>query len=711
MKANVKNRFRRIYRYKFYVLLAILTAVALNLGYGVMAEWPPTQPEIVTPCPGPGFTSGFTNAADVPVASGPRSVAIGDFNGDGMPDLATADASVAPSVANVSIRLGNGSGGFTSPSTPQISAGAFPVAVAIADLNGDGKQDLVAVNQDSNNVSIRLGNGAGGFTSPLVPEVAVRTEPIAVAVADFNGDGNPDLAVVNGGIVLGEGGTVSIRLGNGAGGFTSPSVPEVPVGVFFPISQALSIATADFNGDGRIDLAVGSGTNTSNAVSIRLGDGAGGFTSPAVAEVRFNSQVLSVAIADFNRDGRQDFAVTQDNGAGMVSIRLGDGNGGFTSPAVPNIPIPGAFLGVVAIGDFNGDGNPDFAAGTRDNVSIRLGNGAGGFTLPFVSEFAAGFYLQSIAVADLNGDGRQDLAEAINDISVTNMSRVAIRLGNCTVTPTASPTPTPTPTPTRTPTPTPTPTSAPTLYDFNATRFPNFLVWGPNVSAVGWYITPNISMNLTKIETNFNPVIQSGSQNRIVTVEILTNRRAAGGTLLRSATFDSAIARGTLGGASFAPLALTAGTTYFIGFRNVGGIGINTTNEQGATNCGACVYADTETTVEGQYQIRFGDANPSEIDQPILRLSGSPPSAQPVSISGRVTTPSGQGLRNAAVILTDPNGIRRTATTSSFGLYSFDGVATGQAYTIGVSSKRYRFSPFVGTVTTSLTDVNFVGLE
>ena len=178
-------------------------------------------------------------------------------------------------------------------------------------------------------------------------------------------------------------------------------------------------------------------------------------------------------------------------------------------------------------------------------------------------------------------------------------------------------------------------------FDFNATRNPQFLVWGQSVTAVGWYITPNVSLNLTRIETNFHPVLQSGSQNRNVTVELLTDRRAANGTLLRSAVFDSTTARGRLGGGSFAPVMLTAGTTYFIGFRNVGGIGINTTNDAGAVNCGACLYADNETSVEGQYQIRFGNDTPSVIDQPILRLIGvTPPTPTPTPTATPTPTPT-----------------------------------------------------------------------
>lgn len=180
------------------------------------------------------------------------------------------------------------------------------------------------------------------------------------------------------------------------------------------------------------------------------------------------------------------------------------------------------------------------------------------------------------------------------------------------------------------------------VFDFNATRTPSFLVWDPSLTAVGWYITPNVSLNLSKIETNFSPVVQSGSQNRNVTVEILTDRRSIGGTLLRSATFNSAVARGQLGGGSFAPVMLTAGTRYFIGFRNVAGIGINTTNDAGSVNCGACLYLDNASSAEGQYQTRGGTDLPSQVDQPILRLIAevATPTPTPTPASTPTPTPS-----------------------------------------------------------------------
>ncbi len=349
-----------------------------------------------TVCNGnPGFTS--PAVPEVPVGSSLFSVAIGDFNGDGILDFAAANAGSG----SVSIRLGNGSGGFTSPVMPEVSVGTNPYSVAIGDFNGDGIQDFAAANGGTNNVSIRLGDGGGGFTSPAVPEVSVGTTPYSVASGDFNGDGMQDFATVNYSSA-----NASIRLGNGSGGFISPAVPEVTVG-----TNPQSVAIGDFNGDGIQDFAAAN--YSANSVSIRLGNGSGGFLSPVVPEVTFGTFPSSVVIGDFNGDGMQDFAATSGEN---VSIRLGDGSGGFT--AEPDIAV-GSSPYSVAIGDLNNDGKQDFVTANigagANNVSIRLGNGSGGFTLPATPEVTVGTTPTSVAIGDFNGDGIQDFATANNN--------------------------------------------------------------------------------------------------------------------------------------------------------------------------------------------------------------------------------------------------------------------------------------------------------
>jgi FG-GAP-like repeat len=362
-----------------------------------------------TPC-GANRTAGFTNAADLPI--GPGSMAIGDFNGDGKQDLALGLTNNAPIV---SIQLGDGLGGFSFSSDVIVGSTSHsgPTSVAIGDFNGDGKQDLAAATS-TNTVSIRLGDGLGGFSGST--EVSVGFTPYSVAIGDFNGDGKQDLAVANR-----DSNTVSIRLGDGLGGFSGST--EVAVG-----GGPISVAIGDFNSDGKQDLAVAN--RDSNTVSIRLGDGLGGGFSGST-DVSVGSYPFSVAIGDFNSDGNQDLAVANID-TNTVSIRLGDGLGGFSGST--EVSVGGSPLSV-AIGDFNGDGNEDLAVTRNGNtVSIRLGDGLGDFSGS--TEVTVGFEAVSMAIGDFNEDGRQDLA-----VGNTNPSgrSVSIRLGQCVPGPTPAP--------------------------------------------------------------------------------------------------------------------------------------------------------------------------------------------------------------------------------------------------------------------------------
>jgi hypothetical protein len=340
-----------------------------------------------------GMLSGTTNAS---VGSGPYTVAIGDFNGDGKQDLATANLNVN----TVSIRLGDGLGGFSG--TTNVNVGSLPYSVSIGDFNGDGKQDLATANFNSNTLSIRLGDGTGNFSG--FTEIPVGNSPISVTTGDFNGDGKQDLATAN--FISAN---ISIRLGDGTGNFSGAT--EVNVG-----ANPYSIAVGDFNGDTKQDLATanaGSGT-----VSVRLGDGLGGFSGSA--EVSVGSSPYSVTVGDFNGDGKQDLAAANFF-SNTVSVRLGDGTGSFsgtTEIATGNGPSS------VAIGDFNGDGKQDIAAANDGNnsVSIRLGDGTGNFSGTI--EVSAGTNPRSVVIGDFNSDGRQDFAAAN-----LNSDNVSIRLG------------------------------------------------------------------------------------------------------------------------------------------------------------------------------------------------------------------------------------------------------------------------------------------
>ena len=298
----------------------------------------------------------------------------------------------------------------TNPNCSQANFGASttisveinPRAVAVGDFNRDGNQDMAAANSGSSSVSILLGDGNGGFSGNT--NVGVGSSPYSVAIGDFNGDGIQDIATANQGSS-----SVSIRLGDGNGSFSGST--EVSVG-----TRPYSVAIGDFNGDGIQDIAAAN--QGSSSVSIRLGDGNGGFSGST--NVSVGSQPYSVAIGDFNGDGKQDIAVANFNSA-SVSIRLGDGNGGFSGST--NLSV-GSQPYSVAIGDFNGDGYQDIAVahGNSASVSILLGNGAGVFSR---TNFYVGLNPRSVAIGDFNGDGNQDIA-----VSRVSANLVCISLGD-----------------------------------------------------------------------------------------------------------------------------------------------------------------------------------------------------------------------------------------------------------------------------------------
>jgi uncharacterized repeat protein (TIGR01451 family) len=280
------------------------------------------------------------------------------------------------------------------PSTPSstVGVGTMPQGLVTGDFNGDGKIDLAVANNGSNNVTILLGNGDGTFATPGTT-VAAGTGANWIAVGDFNEDGKPDLAVANLGST-GVGG-VTILLGNGDGTFTAGTPVATGSGPF-------AIVTADFNGDGHLDLAVSnSGDNT---VTLLLGHGDGTFTLKSTSSVGSLPQVLIPG--DFNEDGILDLAVSNEID-GTVSILIGVGDGTFQAQTTVSTGGSGSPIGLIGA-DYNGDGHMDLAAVNAGDVAILLGNGAGVFTLFANPSTGSGDLIAGVA-GDYNGDQKVDL--------------------------------------------------------------------------------------------------------------------------------------------------------------------------------------------------------------------------------------------------------------------------------------------------------------
>ena len=310
-------------------------------------------------------------------------------------------------------------------SAQSYAVGTAPEMVAVADFNNDGKPDIAVVDfgnpdvGDNGGVSILIGNGDGTFQPAT--KLTVGKNPTRIAAGDFNSDGNSDLLVVRAGDDTGDDyGDATIFPGNGDGTFGSGQV-------LAPGKNPSAVAVSDLNGDHKLDLLFGNSTNfrNDNSVAILLGNGDGTFQSPVVYAVPAGGSPSSISVTDINQDGRSDLAVFR---TGIVDFFFGNGDGTFQKgPSVS----PGCCLRPFgAIGDFNGDGKVDLVDGICNlfkpivcTTSLWLGNGDGTFqtgkAIPDASITSAE------VAADVNGDGNLDLIGTSSD-----QTQLVVLLGN-----------------------------------------------------------------------------------------------------------------------------------------------------------------------------------------------------------------------------------------------------------------------------------------
>jgi hypothetical protein len=308
----------------------------------------------------------------------PYAIATGDFNHDGKLDLA-----VLSDCCGLSILLGNGDGTFQPPVHYMVGEEAY--SIVAADFNHDGNLDLAVANRLSTYLSILMGNGDGTFQpatqTPPVPESSF------VTVGDFNGDGKLDL------VSLGDL-TINVLFGNGDGTFQSPVTTE-------PSFAMQTIGIGDFNGDGKLDVAASGQFGTNSTVNILLGNGDGTFS--AGASYTGDRSPASIAVADFNGDGKLDFAVANLEGIG-IGVWIGNGDGTFQ----PVVNYPTSFPAWVTAGHVSGNGKVDLAAaGSTGGATVFWGNGDGTFQAE--SFYPGGTWSTYVAVGDFNGDRKPDL--------------------------------------------------------------------------------------------------------------------------------------------------------------------------------------------------------------------------------------------------------------------------------------------------------------
>jgi FG-GAP-like repeat/Abnormal spindle-like microcephaly-assoc'd, ASPM-SPD-2-Hydin len=399
---------------RFLGLIAILCSIS------AMAQSNPvpliSQPLIpITVKPGHvGFTLtvngfGFASTAVVNWNGSPRTTQF--FSSSQL--KATVDASdvAQPGTASVTVTNPAPGGGSSNivlfpvqmrtPTVAMFPIASFPPtsANAVGDFNGDGISDIaVGIDGEPGEIDVYPGRGDGTFGKPIRTKTLVAV--YSLLAADFNRDGKLDLAAVDG---LG---TVTVYLGDGKGGFSQQQV--------FNEEHAAALQTADFNGDGKLDLAIANG----QIIDIRLGNGDGTFGAPQ--PITFNALVGNPAIGDFNQDGILDLAVPA---ASYVFVCLGNGDGTFQTPVLYDAPFSGYSA---AAADVNGDGKLDIV---NNGLSVLLGNGDGTFTPDGGVQLQISGSFANVNLADFNGDGKLDAAVVVYDGS-TQMFSVDLLLGN-----------------------------------------------------------------------------------------------------------------------------------------------------------------------------------------------------------------------------------------------------------------------------------------
>jgi hypothetical protein len=327
---------------------------------------------------------------DFPVGAGPYQARAADVNGDGRLDLLTADSTAKA----VSVLLNNGDGTFQpARDTPvSVGTGLGPHDMAVADFDRDGRMDLAATS-GSGGLSVFTGNGDGTFAGERMLPPAFGSQ---IEAADVNADGAADLVVPG---TSSAAPVVMVYLGRGDGTFQPPKTTALP-------AVGVSAKVADVNGDGRADLLLSA---PSGGLCRLLGNGDGTFQPAAVYAA--GKSPLAMDIGDFNNDGRVD-VVTAANTDSSADVLLGNGDGTFQAPRVTAV---GYNMAGMAAGDFNGDGRLDFATIAADNTNVPamcvcLGNGDGTFQAR--QRFAVGSSPFDARAGDFNGDGKPDLVSA-----------------------------------------------------------------------------------------------------------------------------------------------------------------------------------------------------------------------------------------------------------------------------------------------------------
>jgi VCBS repeat protein/endosialidase-like protein len=337
----------------------------------------------------------FSPPVTLTSVNSPRSVALADVNGDGKLDLIAANSGNN----TLSVFTNNGSGALIFASS--LPVGALPQSVAAADVNSDGKVDLICANFSGNTLTVLTNDGSGGFV--LATTLPTSAGPWAVIATDINGDGKVDLITANR-----TANTITVMTNNGSGGFfvsSSPTVGTAPV----------AVAAADINNDGRVDLI--SANLNANTLTVLTNRGSGTFSSAFTLTV--DASPLSVVAVDINGDGKPDLISANAN-ASDLSVLTNNGSGFGLLMSLPTTALSPASL---VAADINGDGKPDLITANQNlnnnpgTLTVFTNTGGGDIFTPLplymlASSPEVGAGPVAIAAGDLNGDGVIDLVSA-----------------------------------------------------------------------------------------------------------------------------------------------------------------------------------------------------------------------------------------------------------------------------------------------------------
>jgi Bacterial type II and III secretion system protein/FG-GAP-like repeat len=370
----------------------------------------------------------------LPTGFSPTALATTNFTSSGYQDLVVTGNVAGSSTGSVLILLGNGNGTFTETAQSPIAVGHDPVFVVTNDFNNDGFQDLAIANQGDSSISVFLGNGDGTFKTPAPPPILLPagSQPTGLAAADVNGDGKADLIDANQGT-----NTISVFFGNGDGTFQSPT--NYPTG-----NAPVYVALGDFNNQGALDIAVANNgaptsNNSGNSVTIYYNQISttnvplGTFVAGPTRDFSAGNGPTSIAIADYNLDGLADLAIT-DETDNAVTILFNAGSESFTA-APAELPVGTAPVSIVTA-DFNGDGRPDAAVADSGSAQATvilntnlfgLGTtGSAGTPFPGVQYLDIGLKVKATPRVHLNNEVTLQLSFELSNVTTQSFNSIPV---------------------------------------------------------------------------------------------------------------------------------------------------------------------------------------------------------------------------------------------------------------------------------------------